>query len=220
MRSPGAARRPARVLVVARSAIRQAGLEKVLAASSEFQPAGICASLAALEDRVRQADPDLVVLDWEEQSSPGDLPDGLNRVAAEVSTIVLIDDPAPELVAALMAADVKGVIPRDSSLEELTCSLESAAEGLTVLGAEVPKSLAERLPHRGAGTAMAEELTERELEVLGLLAEGIGNREIASRLGISERTVKFHISSLLGKMSASNRTEAVAYGIRQGLIVV
>lgn len=220
MRSPGAARRPARVLVAARSAIRQAGLEKLLAASSEFRPAGICASLAALEERTRQVDPDLVVLDWEEQSLPGDLPNGLSRIAAEVSTVVLVDDPSPELVAALLAADVKGVLPRDSSLEELTCALAGAAEGLTVLGAEVAKSLAERLPHRGAGAAMAEELTERELEVLGLLAEGIGNREIAARLAISEHTVKFHISSLLSKMSASNRTEAVTYGIRQGLIVV
>lgn len=220
MGSSGAARRPARVLVAARSAIRQAGLEKLLAATAEFRPAGICASLAALEERTRQLDPELVVLDWEEQSAAGDLPNGLGRVASEVSTLVLVDDPSPELIAALLAADVKGVLPRDSSLEELTCALQAILEGLTVMGAEVARSLAERLPHRPAGMAMTEELTERELEVLGLLAEGIGNREIAARLGISEHTVKFHISSLLGKMSASNRTEAVAHAIRQGLIVV
>ena len=195
-------------------------LEKLLAASAEFDSAGISASLAALEERVRQVDPDLIVLDWEEPSPSANLPNSLSQVAAEVGTVVLVDDPSPEVVAALVAAGIRAVIPRDSSIQELTCVLQAASEGLTVLGAEVAKSLVNRLPHRAAGMPMAEELTERELEVLELLAEGTGNRDIAARLGISEHTVKFHISSLLGKLSASNRTEAVAHGIRQGLIVV
>ncbi len=62
--------------------------------------------------------------------------------------------------------------------------------------------------------------SERSTWSKELLAEGTGNREIAARLRISEHTVKFHISSILSKLSASNRTEAVAHGIRQGLIVV
>ena len=66
----------------------------------------------------------------------------------------------------------------------------------------------------------AEKLTDRELEVLELLAEGVGNREIAARLGVSEHTVKFHISSILGKLGAESRTEAVTLGVRKGLIVL
>jgi DNA-binding NarL/FixJ family response regulator len=91
-----------------------------------------------------------------------------------------------------------------------------------VLGSEIANSLSERLPHSRSAEPLvpAEELTERELQVLELLAEGIGNREIATRLKISEHTVKFHISSILGKLQASSRTEAVTYGIRQGLIVI
>ena len=65
-----------------------------------------------------------------------------------------------------------------------------------------------------------EELTPREVEVLRMMAEGLGNKEIAARLGISDHTVKFHISSILAKIGASTRTEAVTLGIRMGLILL
>ena len=63
-------------------------------------------------------------------------------------------------------------------------------------------------------------LTPREIEVLGMLAEGLGNKEIAWRLQISEHTVKFHVASILSKLDASSRTEAVTVGFRQGLIML
>jgi len=65
-----------------------------------------------------------------------------------------------------------------------------------------------------------EELTPREVEVLRLLADGLGNKEVALRLGISDHTVKFHISSILAKLGAGSRTEAVTLGIRRGLILL
>jgi len=65
-----------------------------------------------------------------------------------------------------------------------------------------------------------EELTARERQVLRLLGDGLGNKEIAARLAISEHTAKFHISSILGKLSAASRTEAVSQGIRRGLIPI
>ncbi len=67
---------------------------------------------------------------------------------------------------------------------------------------------------------LLEELTRREVEVLGMVAAGLANREIASRLGVSEHTIKFHISSILGKLGASSRTEAVTCGIKRGLILL
>jgi DNA-binding NarL/FixJ family response regulator len=210
------------VLIAARSAIRQAGLEKMLAATSELSVVGVCASPAALEERARLLAPDLVVVDWEAHAGAAGITATLGNIATNVSTVVLVDDPEPEVSAALLAMGVRAMLPRDASFQELKLTLQAAAEGLTVLGSSLARSLAERLPHGDSGEAFApvEPLTHRESEVLGLLAEGIGNREIAARLGISEHTVKFHISSILGKLSASNRTEAVAHGIRQGLIVV
>jgi two-component system, NarL family, response regulator YdfI len=208
------------VLVAARSAIRQAGLEKMLAESSDFRTVGVCAGIAALEERARQLAPDLIVLDYDAQSDGSDLPGALENITANINTMVLLDDPAPERVAALLAVGVRAVIERDASFDELSSALLAAVEGLTVLGPDIAKTLAERLPHSHARQRSVEELTDRELKVLELLAEGISNREIAARLGISEHTVKFHISSILSKLRASSRTEAVTYGIRQGLIVV
>jgi DNA-binding CsgD family transcriptional regulator len=66
----------------------------------------------------------------------------------------------------------------------------------------------------------AQQLTPREIEVLGMLAEGLGNKTIARRLGISEHTVKFHVGSILAKLDASSRTEAVTLGARRGLIML
>ena len=73
---------------------------------------------------------------------------------------------------------------------------------------------------REASSASMETLTPREHEILRLVSEGLGNREIAGRLAISEHTVKFHVSSVLGKLGAGSRTEAVSQGIRKGLIPV
>ena len=74
------------------------------------------------------------------------------------------------------------------------------------------------IPRPEIGESLQEELTPREVDVLRLLAEGYANREIANRLGISEHTIKFHIRSILGKLGASTRTEAVTRGFRAGLI--
>jgi NarL family two-component system response regulator YdfI len=92
---------------------------------------------------------------------------------------------------------------------------------LVLLDPEVAKNLASRIPTQAAQLATRpDELTPREIEVLRMLAEGLGNREMASRLGISDHTVKFHISSILDKLGASTRTEAVTMGIRMGIILL
>jgi DNA-binding NarL/FixJ family response regulator len=80
-----------------------------------------------------------------------------------------------------------------------------------------------RVPNAASSDAsdtLVEALTARELEVLQLLASGLGNKEIASRLQISEHTVKFHVASIMGKLGAASRTEAVTVGIRRGLIMI
>ena len=194
----------------------------MLAECSEFRTVDVCAGITALEERARQLAPDLVVLDWDGQTDFAAFIGALKHITANINTVVLLDDAAPELNAALLSLSVKAVIERDASTDELTSALHGVVVGLTVLGADTARILGERLPHSHAAetSVRVEEQTHREEEVLELLAEGIGNREIAARLGISEHTVKFHISSILSKLRASSRTEAVTYGIRQGLIIV
>ncbi len=108
-----------------------------------------------------------------------------------------------------------GVVPPDAPPEELGAAVAAVAQGLVVL----PRAMAEGAL---AGVSAAEELSEpptaREGEVLGLLARGLSNKQIARELHISEHTVKFHISALYAKLGVGNRAEAVSQGARHGLI--
>jgi DNA-binding NarL/FixJ family response regulator len=98
----------------------------------------------------------------------------------------------------------------EASPEQIVHAIHSVASGLMVFDSML-------MAHAGEDQ-VPESLTPRESEVLQLLADGLGNREIASRLGISEHTIKFHIRSILGKLGAASRTEAVSRGLRSGLI--
>jgi two-component system, NarL family, response regulator YdfI len=116
---------------------------------------------------------------------------------------------------------VRAVLPRDATGPEIMAAIEGAAAGLIVLSSEDMDALlpadAEVVP---ADVIPGEALSSREVEVLAMLAEGLGNKDIAARLNISEHTVKFHVSSILGKLRATTRGEAVARGVREGLVVI
>jgi len=106
-----------------------------------------------------------------------------------------------------------GILPTDSSAEELTAAIHALSQGLIVgTPALLFESESEPL-ERGP-------LTERETEVLGLLSKGLANKQIAATLGISEHTVKFHVSSIYTKLNVTNRTEAVRAGLRGGWVTL
>jgi DNA-binding NarL/FixJ family response regulator len=136
------------------------------------------------------------------------------------SLVALADDDRPARTLRAMRLRGWAIVSRDAPTGELRAAIMAAAQGFTV----VPTALAARLlPARDAapGEARADQpepLTAREREVLELLAEGLSNRQVAERLGISEHTAKFHVASVSGKLGASSRTEAVSRGVRRGLI--
>jgi DNA-binding NarL/FixJ family response regulator len=100
-------------------------------------------------------------------------------------------------------------------------SIEIVGEALTVAaGRELDADALLVAPNGGPPEFIPESLTPRELEVLELLAEGLPNKAIAARLGISDQTVKFHVSSICGKLGAANRTDAVRRALRRGLITL
>jgi DNA-binding NarL/FixJ family response regulator len=139
--------------------------------------------------------------------------------------VALIDDPDPRWVRAALRAGIHAIVSREPSAEELHLAISAADAGLVLLH---PTSARGLLPAALAASESSdpgfepepEPLTARESEVLRLLGDGLGNKEIAARLSISEHTAKFHISSILGKLGASSRTEAVSQGIRRGLIPI
>ncbi len=119
-----------------------------------------------------------------------------------------------------------GLLPLESSPEELSAALSALREGLFVSPpALLPRLLSNQAPAVQPLSGQLEEspggeLTGRESEVLALLAQGLANKQIAAHLGISEHTVKFHVSAIFSKLGASSRTEAVRLGVRLGLIAL
>ncbi|MBI4312241.1 MAG: response regulator transcription factor [Chloroflexi bacterium] len=137
--------------------------------------------------------------------------------AQELGIPILALAPEEDHVAEAWAAGARGLLPREAGAEVIGAALHALASGLAVVAAEFTALLSPR--HRQAA-ALAEELTPREGQVLQLLAEGLPNKAIAARLGVSESTVKFHINAILGKLGAQSRTEAVVQATRLGLITM
>ncbi len=183
-----------------------------MSAASPIVRAGLTAILlahGALTPVDRSTDAEVLLIDLEE----GDTPKEVDWRAHP--TVVLSDGAPSELLRMGYAA----VLPRDSGPAELTAAVIAAAAGLVVIDRATFNTLGmlERLPVPGKPV---QPLTPREVEVLRLLADGLANKEIAGRLNISDHTAKFHVAAILEKLNAASRAEAVAIGMRSGLILL
>jgi DNA-binding NarL/FixJ family response regulator len=145
------------------------------------------------------------------RTTPGSLrPDALSGTQA---AILFLSDHRASVLEMRRLSRVWGILPTDVSAEELTAAVHALSQGLIVGTAT--------LLFESESEPLAQgPLTDRELEVLGLLSKGLANKQIAVALGISEHTVKFHVSSIYTKLNVTNRTEAVRAGLRGGWIAL
>jgi NarL family two-component system response regulator YdfI len=205
-----------RVLLAAASTVRRAGLETLIKEAPLFKLAGSLHDVLTVAQYASQLQADVLLLDLVAEDRPG-----VPRIPSGFPVVALIDEPTPDWAAHALRSGVRAILPRDAGRDEIGSAIQAAHAGLVLLDPEVSKNLASRIPTAAVQPAPAlDDLTPREIEVLRMLAEGLGNREMASRLGISDHTVKFHISSILDKLGASTRTEAVTMGIRMGIILL
>ena len=138
--------------------------------------------------------------------------------AAGPPVVVLTDDLPEELP---FTRTVRAWLPGDVSPSEISTALLAAASELTLLTPSQVVRWLHPVPQVNDETGiLVESLTPRELEVLRMLSYGMGNKEIAAQLNISDHTAKFHVAQILGKLGAASRTEAVAIGIRRGLVPI
>jgi len=173
-----------------------------------------------LADRIAAVLQDLNIALVEPGSDPVSivLTDTLPETGTDQPTILLANGIE---VSAALRAGVSGVLPRSAGWTELRIALEAAAHGLAI----VPISMLENARRESEDfkplPAMDPiELTPRELEVLALLSEGASNKAIARKLDISVHTAKFHVASILEKLDATGRTDAVAHAVRLGLLML
>jgi two-component system, NarL family, response regulator YdfI len=212
-----------RVLIAASSEIMGAGLEALLATNPALLTVGNCQELTGLAQQMDDQQPDVVLLELEgsdEETLAGLV--ALTTGPHPPAFVVLTDDMHGALAAGALRAGIRAILPRQASASEIVAAVEAAAAGLIVLHPDTIESLLPMLSStpRALPGSPQQALTPREVEVLSMLAEGLGNKTIAWRLGISEHTVKFHVGSILSKLNASSRTEAVTLGIRLGFIML
>jgi len=188
-----------RVGVVTNSQALRAALESVAELAGSAENLQDAAALHA----------DLIVVDWDQETAQ----ELIEFLSDSPPVIVLAADPQPPWLSEALRAGVRGLLPRDASTAEIAAAIDAAAAGLIVLHPEAVDTTV-----RTTAVAQGEPLSPREIEVLRLVAEGSSNKAIAWKLSISEHTVKFHLNSILSKMRAGSRTEAVMLGLRRGLI--
>lgn len=210
-------------MLAAASTVRRAGLETLVKGASLLKLVGSLQGTLAVAQYATQLQPNVILLDLENesQSSGSTVLSALPRIPSSFPVVALIDEPSADWTAHALRSGVKAILPRDSGMDEILAAIQTANAGLVLLDPAVVQNLASRIPTASAQPMTAlDDLTPREVEVLRMLAEGLSNREMASRLSISDHTVKFHISSILDKLGASSRTEAVTMGIRMGIILL
>jgi two-component system, NarL family, response regulator YdfI len=205
-----------RIAVAAASAVRRAGLESIIRSHAEFHLAGSFGTVASLVSFARSTQLDVIVIET------GSIRDLLLEPTSDAAIVLLTEVTEARAISRLLRSGVRAILSRESDPDDVLSAIYAAYEGLVLLSTPTAESLAAVYgdqPMEGEAE-FSEEITSRETDVLKMLAQGLVNKDIGARLGISEHTVKFHISSILDKLGASTRTEAVTLGIRRGLIPI
>lgn len=210
-----------RVLIAAASAVVRAGLEALIKGRADFDVVGTASGAEALSQQIDALQPDVVLMEMERGGPVAHLV-AAGDGSASPALVVLMEDSDDAGIREALGLGARAVLPRSARSEEILAAVEAAAAGLVVLHADAVESILSLLSQSrpAAPPTQQEALTHREVEVLRMLAEGAGNKTVARRLNISEHTVKFHVGSIMAKLNASSRTEAVTIGIRQGLIML
>ena len=209
------------VMVHTANLIMRAGLESIIRTNPAIEVVGNAS--ATLIQGIEALQPDVILLEWISFDDTAMFENELAFVTEPnaPAVVLLADNFDKDWATDALNKGVRVLIPRSATANEIIGSVVAAAAGLFVLHPDFAEDLFPRNESatRTLPSSPMQALTPREIEVLGMLALGLGNKTIAKRLGISEHTVKFHISSIFQKLNASSRTEAVTLGAKLGLIM-
>ena len=215
-----------KVLVVDDQRIVREGLALLLRTTPGVEPVGAAENGRQALDLVRELEPDVVLMDLRMPELDGvEATRAIRSAHPAVQVIVLTTYSDDESVFAALRAGARGYLTKDAEADELARAIRRVHEGKAMLDSDVQARLLDRLDARveepdqppATGATAPDDLTNREMEVLGLIAAGLSNAEIARRLVLSEATVKTHINRLFAKTGVRDRAQAVRYAYEHGL---
>lgn len=210
-----------RVFIVAASPLARAGLHSLLA-DRDVEVVGNATNVESLAGQWSDTIADVVLVEASGEQLEAVI-DSLtaSELTSEATIVVLSDRSEPRWLVEVLRAGIRALLPINISSDQLVAALVAASAGLVVVHpAEVASVFPEAETNSRPIAELTEPLTPRENEVFQMLSSGLANKAIAGRLSISEHTVKFHVASILGKLGAGSRTEAVSIGIRRGLVLL
>ncbi|WP_377469345.1 response regulator [Paenibacillus chartarius] len=210
--------RPLRLLLVDDHAIVRQGLHYFLGLQADLEVAGEAANGREAIEQARELQPDVVLMDLIMPELNGiEATSILRQEHPNMKIIVLTTFSDQDYVLSAIKAGANGYLLKDMEPEQIAEAIRQAQQGLPQLDPRVAGQLMSHIaapPHVSA--ASPERLTEREMEVLRLIAQGRSNKEIAADCGISEKTVKTHVSSVLAKLNLADRTQAALFAVKHG----
>ena len=210
---------PIRLLVADDHPLLREGLVAVLSTQHDFEVVGEAGNGAEAVQKVAQLQPDVVLLDLEMPEMDG--VEALKRMQEHnpgVRVIIFTAFDADDRILAAVQAGAQGYILKGAPRDQVFDAIRIVHAGDSLLQPVIASKLLRQMSQNTEPHDESSSITPREMEVLGLLAQGLQNKEIAGQLGITERTVKFHVGSILGRLNAGNRTEAVAIAVQRHLI--
>jgi DNA-binding NarL/FixJ family response regulator len=212
-----------RVLIVDDQPLLRTGFRMILDAEPDIEVVGEAADGRSGVEAAARLNPDVVLMDIRMPVMDGVEATGLlTRGDRPLRVVVLTTFDLDEYIVEALRNGASGFLLKDAPAEDLVNAIRVVADGGALLAPSVTRRLldtfAHRLPRGGESSAAVSDLTERELEVLGLLAAGRSNAEIAAELVVSETTVKTHVSRVLMKLDLRDRVQAVVFAYENGIV--